>query len=533
MKRSKFFAAIIASVLVICLLAGCGDKASNGVVYEDNGEKLTLKWLGYPTNSGAQEGSVPELTLEERFNVEIEPIFYEENKYQEKKTMLMAGEDIPDLVYEMDPQHVVNDVDQDFIVEVPYEMIEKYAPKYFAYINEYAPEAWLYSRVDGKNYGLPNVNHMHMLSYTSAYRQDWLDKLGLEIPKTLDELHNVLYKFANEDPDGNGAKDTYGMTVKSGHYQHYFGEVFGAFGCLPFDWQEIDGKIVYGGLTDECKEALTVLQQWYKEGIIHPDFILGTGESEQWNSGKIGYRLSQYTNPASEASMINTVKKLNPNAKVEFGNLPVGPDGESGMRAWGRGSHVVSFGNTEGVEAKLPRMLTIIETMFTDFDLYKTLKIGKEGEQWEKAAADATSEYNFAMLPGYGGNSTDETRIAGLQARFDGPAMFTPIATSYENYFSMKTDAWKNWANKMTDEKYCLTGALNKVDIVESASDYIIDLRTKQIAVMSEIIQGIKPVDYYDEFAKIWNQGGGDVLTEEANAVKAEMDKMYKEIGIK
>ncbi len=533
MKKMKILAAIVALVLVMSLVAGCGNGSSNGVVYEDNGEKITLKWLGYPTNSGAEEGSVPEKALEEKFNVEIEPLFYEENKYQEKKTMLMAGGEIPDLIYEMDPQHVVNDVDQDFIVEVPYETIKEYAPTYFAYINKYAPEAWLYSRVDGKNYGLPNVNHMHMLSDTTAYRKDWLDKFGLKMPETLDELHTVLYKFANEDPDGNGVKDTYGMTVQSAHYQHYFGEVFGAFGCLPFDWQEVDGEIVYGGLTPECKEALTVLAQWYKEGIIHPDFILGTGQTEQWNSGKLGYRLTKYTNVKSESSLVNTVKKNNPEAVVEFGLLPVGPDGESGTRAWGRGSHVVAFGNTEGIEAKLPRMLTMIETMFTDFDLYKTLKIGNEGEQWEAGPADTTNEYSFDMLPGYGGNSRDETRLAGLQSRFDGPAMFTPVATSYDNYFSMKSEAWKNWATKMTDEKYCLTGALNKVDIVPSAADYIIDLRTKQMAIMSEIIQGMKPVDYYDEFTKIWNQGGGDILTEEANEVADDQAKMYKELGIK
>lgn len=71
----------------------------------------------------------------------------------------MAGGDIPDLVYELDPVNVFNDVDQDFIVEVPYGTIEKYAPSYYAYLNETAPAAWSYSRYMDANWGVPNLNY--------------------------------------------------------------------------------------------------------------------------------------------------------------------------------------------------------------------------------------------------------------------------------------------------------------------------------------------------------------------------------------
>ncbi len=42
-------------------------------------------------------------------------------------------------------------------------------------------------------------------------RQDWLDKFGLEIPQTMDELLTVIDKFTNEDPDGDGENNTYGI----------------------------------------------------------------------------------------------------------------------------------------------------------------------------------------------------------------------------------------------------------------------------------------------------------------------------------
>lgn len=535
MKMKKLLSVSIAAVMTVGMLAGCGgDKSSTSSEnYQDNDEKLTLKWLGYPRNPGAEEGTIPEKAIEEKFNVEIQPLFYEENKYQDKKVMLMAGGEIPDLIYELDPLHVFNDVDQDFVVEVPYDTIKQYAPQYFDYVTDYAPAAWIYSRYQDKNWGVPNVNHSHMLSKTAAYRKDWLDKFNLDVPKTLDDMHTALYQFANGDPDGNGKKDTYGISVGSTHYQSYFSEIFGAYGCLPFDWQEVDGKIVYGGLTDGCKEALKTLATWYSEGIIHPDFVLGQADADKWNSGTLGYMTTQYNDPNDKNAIQNTVKENNPKAQVAIGFLPTGPDGKSGTRAWGRACHVVSFGNTEGHGAKVPRMLKIFEGMFTDFDFYTTLKIGNEGESWEKAPEDTTKANNFVMLPGYGAETADETRIAGLSNDFAGPGMFTPVATTYENYASTRSDAWNAWAKEWTDEKYSLTDYFFKVDVVPSSADYIIDLRTKQMSIMSEIIQGVKSIDAYSEFEKIWESGGGQVLTKEANELKDELHDVYAEIGVK
>lgn len=534
MKMKKLLCVSVATIMTIGILAGCnsgGGSSTNSETFQDNDETLTLKWLGYPRNSGAEEGTIPEQAIEERFNVEIEPLFYEENKYQDRKVMLMAGGEIPDLIYELDPLHVFNDVDQDFIVEVPYDTIKQYAPQYFDYITDYAPAAWIYSRYEDTNWGVPNVNHSHMLSKNTVFRQDWLDNLNLEIPETLDELHEVLYQFANGDPDGNGQKDTYGISVGSTHYQNYFTEIFGAYGCLPFDWQEVDGQIVYGGLTDECKEALQTLATWYSEGIIHPDFMLGQSDTDKMNSGVLGYTVTTgYFDMSDSNALPNTIKENNPDAEISIGFLPTGPDGESGTRAWGRACHVVSFGNTEGYGAKVPRMLKIFEGMFTDFDFYTTLKIGNEGETWEKAPEDTTKANNFVMLPGY--ETSDETRIAGMSTDFAGPGMFTPVAPSYENYMSTRSEAWKAWANEWTDEKYSLTDYFFKIDVVPSSTDYIIDLRTSQMALMSEIIQGIKSIDAYSEFEQEWQNGGGAVMTEEANQLKDELSDIYAEIGV-
>ncbi|MBO5930217.1 MAG: hypothetical protein J6Q27_02845, partial [Clostridia bacterium] len=323
MKMKKLLSLTVAIVMAIGMLSGCGNgsSGSNTEKFAETDEKLTLTWLGFPRLGGAPEGTTPELLLEEKFNLEIKPLFYEETKYEEKSSLLLAGGEIPDLIYEMDPIYVINHAYQDFLVEVPYDTIEKYAPEYFAYLNEYNPVGWSHSRYEGKNWGVPNVNYSQMVSDVTFWRKDWLDKFGLEVPKTLDETYTALYKFANEDPDGNGKKDTYGFST--GQTKHsFFPSIFGAYGCLPFWWQEVDGKIVYGGVTDACKEALKTLAAWYKDGLIHPEFYTKRADM---STETIGADLaSAYQDPTDPTHAINKIKKINPNAETAYGFLPTG-----------------------------------------------------------------------------------------------------------------------------------------------------------------------------------------------------------------
>ena len=136
------------------------------------------------------------------------------------------------------------------------------------------PQVWLYSYYEGKNYGVPNLFYTGKAPFIGMWRMDWLKNAGIDkVPETLDEMHDAFVAFTNGDPDKNGKKDTYGMTGDLTATHFTFTEIFGAFGVLPFNWMEVDGKVVYGGLQPETKQALALLAQWYKEGLISPDFI--------------------------------------------------------------------------------------------------------------------------------------------------------------------------------------------------------------------------------------------------------------------
>ncbi|RPJ06431.1 MAG: extracellular solute-binding protein [Spirochaetaceae bacterium] len=124
---------------------------------------------------------------------------------------------------------------------------------------------------DGHTYGFPvNAGGGCVL----FLRQDWLTKLGLKAPATYDEFNAMLKAFTNNDPDGNGKKDTYGYTMSMNvpvsefdYYQRFF------MLDARFDFLNKGGKWVDGFTEPEMVKALERFQTAYKEGLIDSEFF--------------------------------------------------------------------------------------------------------------------------------------------------------------------------------------------------------------------------------------------------------------------
>ena len=537
MKMKKVLSLALALILAIGVLAGCGggksENAADISAFEHTDEKYEISWLGYANLAGCEEGSASEKLLESKFNVELKPIFLEAASYQDKKSALLASGEIPDLIYELDPAHVYKDVEDEFLYEVPYEAIKKYAPELYASINDKAKAVWSYSYYNEKNWGIPNVNHSHMDSRQPVYRQDWLDAVGMEVPTTVDELHDVLVAFKDADLGKGG---TYGYNMMGGHYQYYFGEIFGTYGVLPFDWQIVDGEVVYGGARPEVEEVLAILQQWYKEGIIYSAYAEGdeskNGE-KLFQQSKTGYlQFSGYQDESNPDSTISKIKALDPNAKLTYADIIKSKDGKNyGMRGWGYPCHVVSFGavDLEGdsTPKKITRMLEMFEEMYTNNELLMQVRYGKEGEQYEVMSTGASK---FKPIGKYLENSANR-RLEGYEFGLGGPTFWSPFAPSDEMYNSTFSDEVKAWRDEHQDPTAVLVDAFYKVDIIPSAPEYIEVLRTEQIKLMNQIIMGqtnIKPDQFCEEFDKIWKANGGEQMMAEAKEQQKVNEKIIE-----
>lgn len=132
--------------------------------------------------------------------------------------------------------------------------------------------------VDGKLIAIPRTRDIGR--YGLSYRQDWADKLGIEEPKTVEDVYNMLYAFTYDDPDGNGKNDTYGMEMTS--YTGPFDIVQTWFG-VGNGWIEQDGQLIPVHQQAEYKEALDWLRKVYQDGLMPADWAVRT--TDTWSNG--------------------------------------------------------------------------------------------------------------------------------------------------------------------------------------------------------------------------------------------------------
>ncbi|HEX6685609.1 MAG TPA: extracellular solute-binding protein [Candidatus Limnocylindrales bacterium] len=140
----------------------------------------------------------------------------------------------------------------------------------------------LNSSINGQVYGV--YRRRDPMRAAVIVRKDWLAKLGLKMPQTVDDLYNVAKAFTENDPDGNGKKDTYGLIVPKwpGVYataSPY--DVIETWYGAPNGWGERNGKLVPGFDTPEFLEANRFVKKMVTEGLINPDFA--TLDSAKWD----------------------------------------------------------------------------------------------------------------------------------------------------------------------------------------------------------------------------------------------------------
>ena len=160
-------------------------------------------------------------------------------------------------------------------------------------------------------------------------RNDWLKKLNLQEPKTLDDYYNVLKAFKEQDPDGNGKADTYGLST-AGLY-----DVQGFFSAagLKQRYVEKDGKLTVPYASDAAIPIYEWLHKLYKEGILDPNFV--TNDTGKMRNLFLTDRVGMITYWDAWVGMLNnTRKQQDPNTTFEAKGLPgiAGPDGKYILR---------------------------------------------------------------------------------------------------------------------------------------------------------------------------------------------------------
>lgn len=186
--------------------------------------------------------------------------------------LMISGQTIPDLVG--GDRNLINQYGMEGAFMPLNDLIEEYAPNFKKILDENPDVRGAITAADGNIYQIPFM-YESLVSEAWMIRQDWLDKLGLEAPTTVDEMYDVLTAFVNEDPNGNGQTDEVGYFTRlgTGGGTNVLKGVLSLFGVQDAWHIGKDGKVAIGLYTEGYKEAIKNVSKWYAEGLIDKEIF--------------------------------------------------------------------------------------------------------------------------------------------------------------------------------------------------------------------------------------------------------------------
>ena len=260
----------------------------------------------------------------------------------EALNLMLASGNIPDIVGSSRIKDFVNQYGPEGAFLPLNDLIEEHAPNIKAYFETRPEIEAAIKAADGNMYYIP---YLPDGKYGRAYwiRTDWLDKLGLAVPQTVEEFEEVLRAFKTQDPNGNGEADEVpyfarqwpelirlvtlwdGRSSGSDTYHDFYVE---------------DGAIVHPYTGEGYREGIKNLARWYEDGLIDPeiftrgsssrDYLLGEnlgGATHDWFASTSGYNKLSADIEGFEINVMAPPASVSGKRVEEHRRIPIKPDG--------------------------------------------------------------------------------------------------------------------------------------------------------------------------------------------------------------
>ncbi|MBX3015075.1 MAG: extracellular solute-binding protein [Caldilineaceae bacterium] len=364
-------------------------------------EPVTIRAFLCP-NSSVKDYNDNEYTrwLTELTNIQLELDIPPVADAQQKLNLMLASGDLPEVIIgcniRLDQLQIL--ANQGLVLPLN-EYIDQYGLEFKKVYDAYPQVESLITLLDGKIYGLPHINdcyHCSMSQKMWVYKP-WLDKLGLDVPTTTEEFHQMLVAFKEQDPNGNGMADEIplsGTTELNGGWRSQLD----SFLMNSFIYNDrvtpngarhlfLEGGTVKAAFAEPgWQEGLKYLNQLYSEGLIDPQAF--TNDSS----------LIQQLGENADVPILGAVgagwygvftQNGGPSGRWQE-YIPIEPlEGPTGLRQTPRTPYQPTGGQANFVitkEAQNPEAAFRLADVFFGFDSTTRSVFGVEGEDWVRAS---------------------------------------------------------------------------------------------------------------------------------------------------
>ena len=416
--------------------------------------------------------------------------------------LMLASETLPDIIF----NNIMKDIErymEEGIVRDLTDDMESYSPAYYSFIksNEIYDK---YMKTDsGKYYGYGFFREDGGWNDTyqgPLIRQDWLDELGLESPKTISDWDNVLKAF----------KDKYGAVFSGPWSRVKASTISGAFGAYTLaDYKlyiDENNKVQLAQAQPEWKDYLTKLHEWWEAGLIDKDLTTNDDAAVRTKALN-GVTGLAYSSMGQLSNWVADAEQAGNGANWVGLQYPKGDDGTLSMVFGGYGiGSTVAVITTSCPDDKLETAMRVLDYAYTeDGNLY--WNFGKQGESWdydekgEPAYLDVVTNDPDGLnnaISKYGGSTWSGSCIQATKLLY---LKNKPVAIeANDTWFYPNEDVTAKWT--FPSGVTLTTEESNTLDeVVSSISTYVSEMAVKYMT-------GEESLDNFDAFVEQLNSMG-------------------------
>lgn len=560
MITGSYLKKIISCVLIINLLilCGCGDSGATPSTRENAETKeeyeaalytaRTTPYGKYPEQltytlgklSGANNSNLPDgetyennaytRLLNERLNVQNQDVFEAmDEQYTDSVTMVIAQNDLPDVMIVEDLDELQYLVDNDMIADLTDSYNNCMSDTIKNIYGSYGRDILDVVTFGGKIMAIPETNISDGPNLIWL-RKDWMDALGLSAPRTLSDVEEIIRQFKEKDPGHNGAGNTVGLVCDTslcggcGYSSEYTLDIiFAAYGAFPKQWiYDEDGNVVYGSVQPEAKEALAHIHELYKEGILDQDFLMRTSSNliELIVDGQCGSFFGPWWAPNNPL-----MQAVEQNKDAEWQPYLIATE-KSGFTSYHTqnpsGKYIVVRKGYEYPEIACKIVSVLFDYLrYNDRDNQEIVDYYKENVDPTARPFAINVDYNNALQICYGelnhvfagDKSADELNVLEY-------SYYEACESYLKDAENASAEDWAAYTSRITACKILNDGRTNKVESLYfgETETMVTDwwsLENLESDTYLKIVTGESALDEFDRFVENWYQNGGETITKE------------------
>jgi len=397
---------IIISILIILGCISLNENKANGTVnekaLEEANNSLTIGVMQKPDVISYEENDFTNW-LEQKLGIDLNFVYFPYDSTecaQQLATMFSTGEKLPDILFDFTSIDLATSYTYGekgyFINLLPYfsEGPSNFEEAISTRVSQKEDKSKILSYginpSNGELYGFPEYQYspgLEICRNVPMINKVWLDDLGMEMPETIDELHDVLVAFNSNDMNKNGIQDeipAIGSLCNKGDLIEYILNAY--VYCNAYYFFNVDNDKIWAPYnTEEYRKGLIELNKWYSEGLISPlTFTLSKNE----NVMPLFCPLDDIARVGVVCGHPSLITDTNASTCFEYVFLP-SLDDETGL-----GGYVSVNGNKFLYQTFITRDCNNPELAFSFLDFLCSkeamlfMRYGKEGRDWESRTID-------------------------------------------------------------------------------------------------------------------------------------------------